>query len=318
MEIREKRTKRKGDGDMQEYVELFIMSLEGANRSENTIRSYNTTLRDFGEFLIEKKISDLSQVKTIHLDLYQATLMKKNRSSSVRTKMNIIGKFFSYMQAMEYIDKNPKTAMTKVKVKDADVKIKENANLKEILHLIEETEKNSVPLLKERNKLIIVCLAFFGLRVSELANLKVKDISFQEKTVHIFGKGGSYRGLPIPPAISEDLRNYCKNKKADDYVFTVKRTKKPMDERSIRDLVYQHAKKAKLKKHIHPHGLRRSMATNMSEDGHDIKTIQEMLGHKSITTTSLYVNKDKERMKEEVRRNNSLAQAYKKQKRQMP
>ncbi|WP_336770536.1 tyrosine-type recombinase/integrase [Bacillus bombysepticus] len=299
---------------MDEYLENYMYFLEGANRSKNTIRSYSTTINEFLSYLESKDIKDIGQIKTVHLDTYQALLRKKNVSSTIKTKMNVIGGFMNYLQSREYIEKNPKKAMIPVKVKDSDKKKKFNLDTKQALRLIEKTEENSIPMLKVRNKIMMVSFLFFGLRISELATLKVSDIALKDKTVHVLGKGEKLREIPIPPSIIEDLKAYMKTKDPDGYFFTVKKTQKPLEERSIRHLVYHHAEKAGFKFHIHPHALRRSTATMLADDGLDITSIQYLLGHNSINTTAIYINRDKEKVKEEIRQASSLAKEYKKQK----
>ncbi|GAB6463897.1 tyrosine-type recombinase/integrase [Bacillus luti] len=299
---------------MEEYLENYTYFLEGANRSKNTIRSYSTIINELFTYLESKNITDVEKIKTVHLDTYQASLRKKNSTATVKTKMTVIGGFMNYLQSREYIEKNPKKAMIPVKVKDSDKKKKFNLDTKQALKLIEKTEENSIPMMKVRNKIMMVSFLFFGLRISELATLKVSDVSLKEKTIHVIGKGDKLREIPIPQSIIEDLKAYMKTKDPSGYFFTVKKTSKPLGERAIRDLVYKHAEKAGFKFHIHPHALRRSTATILSDDGLDITSIQYLLGHESINTTAIYINRDKEKVKEEIRQASSLAKEYKKQK----
>lgn len=299
----------------EDYLDLFINYLESSNKSEVTISQYKRELEKFFEFLTGKGVLDVKDIETIHIDLYQGNLMKINKSASVAKKIYALKSFFKYLRGRKYITDNPMDAIESVKIKDADRKKKENLTKKEALHLIDSTEKNSIPTMQLKNKVLMMSFLFFGLRVSELCSLKVEDVSFQNKTIYVFdGKGGKNREVPLFDELVPAFKEYLKTKKVkSDYFFTTKQTDRPMQPRAVLDLVKRHAKRARIKKNIGCHTLRRSFATMLYEDGFDLRTIQLFLGHSSISTTLLYINKDLEKTKAEVRKGFSLAKDLKKQ-----
>lgn len=300
----------------EEYLESFRNFLEGNNSSEKTIGDYLRINRELIKFVQEKNIQSVEDVKTVHLDLYQSHIMKINRSTSVRTKMNAVRAFFNYLESREFIEKNPVKKLTKVKIKDTDKKKKDSLTVEEAFRLVEYTEKNSIPSMKLRNKMIMMCFIFFGLRISELCNLKVSDIKFNEDTIYITGKGNKIREIPISRTIEADLKEYMQSRPVkSEYLFTVKKSTEPVKKRGIRALIYDHASKARIrKKHIHPHMLRRTTATILDADGKEISAIQYFLGHSDMSTTLIYINRNKEELKREVKENNSLTKKFEKEK----
>lgn len=298
-----------------DYLELYANHLESKNNSPNTIDQYIAELKRFSNFLETKRINGIHEIETIHIDLYQAKLMKENKSTSVKKKISVLRGFFKYMVTRKYLKENPMAALETVKVKDSDRKKKENLTVEEALRLIESTEKNSIPTMKLRNKVLMMAFLFFGIRVSELCSLKVEDISFKNKTIYILdGKGGKNREVPLFDELTADFKEYLKQKKTkSDYFFTTKTTKRPLKPRAVLDLVKRHVEKAKIKKNIGCHSLRRTSATLLLEDGFDPRKIQLFLGHSSINTTMLYLNPDIEETKDQIRKGYSLAKKLKRQ-----
>lgn len=298
---------------MEDYLEMFIMHMESINRSEETQKQYKREIEKFIEFLNEKGISDLEKIKTIHIDLYQSKLMKRMRTTSVNKSMAALKSFFKYLHTRKYIEENPIAIVEKVRIKDSDKKKKENLTVEEAERLIYSTEKNSIPSMKLRNKVLMMSFLFFGVRVSELCALKIEDVSFKEKTIYINdGKGGKNREVPMFDELIEDFKEYIKTRKGKEYLFSVKNTDKPLNPDSVLKLVKHHVKKARIKKNIGCHALRRTTATLLSEDDLDITEIQKFLGHSSINTTMLYLNTELEATKRKIRRNYSLAKKVKK------
>jgi integrase/recombinase XerD len=297
-----------------ENLDLFISFLESSNKRKLTINQYKRELEMFFNFLEEKGLSSISEVETIHIDTYQAKIMRQNKTASVAKRISVLRSFFKYMHSRKYISENPISALDRVKIKDVDRKKKENLSIEEAIKLINSTEKNSIPTMKLRNKVLMMAFLFFGLRVSELCNLKVENISFKNKTVYIVdGKGGKNREVPLFDELIPTFKEYLKTKKVKtDYLFTTKNTKKPLHPRSVLDLVKRHVVKAKIKKNIGCHSLRRTSATLLLEDGFDPRKIQMYLGHTSINTTMLYLNPDVEDTKNQIRKGFSLAKKLKK------
>lgn len=303
-------------GMFEEYLTLYLSHLQNINRSDHTKTQYKTEIEFFYDFLKEKKIEDLSQVKTLHIDLYQSFLTQKGNGTSTRAKkMSILKSFFKYLHSREYIDRNPTEALDPIKIKDVDKKKRETLTVDEALKLIDKTTKNSIPSLKTRNRLILLTFVLCGLRVSELCQLKVTDVDIKEKTIYIRGKGGKIREVPLFDEMIPELKEFLKTRKhQSEFLFTKKHNGEPLVPRTVYALIKDHVKKANIKKNIGCHSLRRTSATIQLQSGNNIRFIQQNLGHSNIGTTMLYLQVDKEEIKEDIRNKNLLSKKLKKNK----
>ncbi|HLP10998.1 MAG TPA: site-specific tyrosine recombinase XerD [Flavobacteriales bacterium] len=159
-----------------------------------------------------------------------------------------------------------------------------------------------------RNKIIIEIMYACGLRVSELVDLKISNIYFNENFVRVVGKGNKERLVPIGKQSLKQLKSYLEHyrkqalvaKGAEDFLFLNRRGKK-LSRVMIFHIIKQSAKDAGVKKDISPHTLRHSFATHLIENGADLRAVQEMLGHESITTTEIYTHLDRKFLAETIR-----------------
>lgn len=148
-----------------------------------------------------------------------------------------------------------------------------------------------------RHRLILELLYGSGLRASEAAKLKPEDLNIKEKTGWVrSGKGRKDRLFIIPPTTSKKIENYLKKTKPEIYIFETKKGK-PITTRAIRKMVSKIAKQAGITKKTSPHTLRHSFATHLLEQGTDIRTIQELLGHSNLQTTQIYTHITTEKIK---------------------
>lgn len=302
---------------LSDYIELFIDHLHNLNRSELTIQKYKRELKEFESFLGRKKIDEIEKVKMIHLDFYQSELTKKGNSSSSRAnKASIHRTFFKFLHSRNYIETNPAISLDPIKIKDTDRKKKETLTVDEAIKLIERTEKNSIPLLKQRNKCILLIFLFCGLRVSELINIELDDIDLKNKILLVNkGKGGKERRVPFNHEVAKEIKEYIKSRKvASSYLFTRKTSSEPLSRRAVHDLIKRHSGKAKLKKNIGCHSLRRTSATINLQSDINIRNIQKFLGHSDISTTMMYLDPDEETVHQQIRDNNILGKKMKRKK----
>ncbi len=163
--------------------------------------------------------------------------------------------------------------------------------------LTREEVKNLINSVKnKKHKLIIEFLYSSGLRLSELINLKVSDLELEEKIGWVRkGKGSKDRIFILSSKLVEELKEYLKNKKDSDFVFSGRNGK--MSERNVQKIIRIAAKKAGIKKKVSPHTLRHSFATHLLESGENIRKIQELLGHSNLSTTQIYTHVSIEELK---------------------
>jgi len=148
----------------------------------------------------------------------------------------------------------------------------------------------------KKHKLIVKLLYSSGLRLSELVNLKVGDLELEERIGWVRkGKGAKDRMFIISSKLVDELKEYIKNKKDSDYVFSGRKGK--MSVRNVQKIVKLAAKKAGINKPVHPHTLRHSFATHLLEAGENIRKIQELLGHSNLSTTQIYTHISTEELK---------------------
>lgn len=279
-------------------IELYKQNMLNKNLAESTMRLYEKELNYFASYLETLKITNIEDVKGIHLDMFIATLIRNGNKPNTRSrKKSIIQKFFEYCVRFEIVDKNPTNALDSIKVTDADRKKKDVLTAKEKEKIFSKIEKNSRDSLKLR--CLFKVLSQCAIRVSELCNLKWEDIDYKNKSITIYGKGRKMRKVPLFKDLEEDLKLLKKEQsKTCEYVFTVKNSEKPMQPRGVHDLVKRYTKNAKISKNIGPHALRRTAATDYLREGVNIKYIQMLLGHSSIATTMLYTTPGEEEMNE--------------------
>ncbi len=156
-----------------------------------------------------------------------------------------------------------------------------------------------------RDKAILETFYACGLRVSELINLKLSDLFFEEEIIRAFGKGSKERLIPIGSSAREWITNYLKQSrpllqkkmKSENYLFLNSRGSK-FSRMGIWKIVERYVKEAGIEKEVHPHTFRHSFATHLLEGGADLRAVQEMLGHADISTTQIYTHIDREYIKQ--------------------
>jgi len=240
--------------------------LEIRNFSKQTIKDYVYSVKKFLDYIkIKNKEINEDCVK----DYIQQELKNKN-PSSVRKDLFSIKFFFNNILKIRLNLPNPKKNHT----------LPEILTIKEIKDMINATSNI-------KHKLIIKLLYGCGLRVSEIVNLKKKDVNFKEELIHIrLGKGKKDRFIKLPYSIKQDLERYCELDDSE-FLFPSNRGGR-LTKDTIQKIVQNAAKKAKIKKRVYPHLLRHSFATHLLEQGTDLKIIQKLLGHSDIKTTQIY------------------------------
>ena len=263
--------------------------------SENTVESY---IRDIGKLetyftnntITYSKIT-LKNLQEFLADIHDIGLSAKSQSRIISS----IKSFYKYLMLENIIDKNPTELLESPKI---GRKLPDVLSLEEIEAMIDSIDRSKAE--GERNVAIIEVLYSCGLRVSELTNLKLSEIYFDEGFIRIIGKGNKQRLVPLGSVASKHLKIYINeirihNKICSEYkdiVFLNRRGKK-LTRVMIFTLVKKAVNLAGIRKNISPHSLRHSFATHLVEGGADLRAVQEMLGHQSITTTEIYTHLDR-------------------------
>ena len=273
---------------IETYSEYLIFQ---KGLSPNTVDSYISDLKKLSLYLQDSEISQQS-IENYFLDISDfnySTSTKKRFYSSIRN-------FLKYLDEEENI----------LQIKVSELRLKSIRKLPEVLS-IEDIEKminayKHDDFLNSRNKTIIDVLYSTGCRVSELCNINLSDLDLVDNSLKLKGKGSKQRIVPIGSELKVNLLKYLKirenfiNSKGEPLFLTKSRNN--LDRTAVFRIIKSTALKASLDTNIHPHTLRHSAATHMLEGGCDLRTVQEFLGHSSVSTTQIYTKVTKEFLEE--------------------
>lgn len=273
--------------------------------SENSIVNYNRDIRKLEAWLTENEM-DISPV-SISEETVQKFIYDTARTVNPRSQSRLISGlkgFFTYLVFEDYRKDNP---MELIESPKTGRKLPDTLSTAEIDQLVKAIDLSKPQ--GERNRAIIETLYGCGLRVSELINLKISDLFFDEGFIKVTGKGDKQRFVPIAAHTVKYIELYRneirvhENIQADsaDTLF-LNRRGKALTRAMIFTIVKQLTEKAGIEKNISPHTFRHSFATHLLERGADLRAIQQMLGHESITTTEVYTHIDKRHLTEVINR----------------
>lgn len=277
------------------YIENFLEYLKVNKKySNNTIISYKDDVIEFYN-IVDKDIININEDKVrIYLSyLYD----KKLNRNTVSRKLSSIRNFYNYLYKMEIVNNNYfKEIHNPKKIQGLPQFLKE-----EEIDKLFEIPDTKTPL-GQRNLLIIEMLYATGVRVSELVNIKLKDIDKYNESIKINGKGSKERIVFYGSFCKHSLEVYLKDgrskldKKNNEYLFLNKNGNR-LSDRMIRNILDDLIIKAGVNKHIFPHMIRHTFATDMLNSGADLITVKELLGHENIDTTSIYTHITDEQIK---------------------
>lgn len=281
--------------DYQHYLRLE------RGLSANSITNYKLDVEKLMRFLEEKKIS--SDPISISEEEIQEFIYQTAKEVNARSQSRIISglrSFFNYLIFEDYRETNPLDLIETPKI---GRKLPDTVSTEEIDALIAAIDLSKPQ--GERNRAMLETLYGCGLRVTELVSLKLSDLFFEEGFIKVTGKGDKQRFVPV----SEDTQKYINlyreferphlpiQEEFEDTLFLNRRGKQ-LTRAMVFTIVKNLATEAGIKKKVSPHTFRHSFATHLLENGADLRAIQQMLGHESITTTEIYMHVDRSHLKE--------------------
>lgn len=279
------------------YLEEYLRFLKyQKNYSMDTVDSYEEDIIEYFDFL-ERECLELLKVRYEDIRFFLIGLdEKKNKASTVSRKLSSLRGFYKFLMNNDYIDSNP---FTLVKMPKKEKKLPRFFYYNELEELF--SIPNMETALGQRDRLILEVLYASGVRVSELVNIKISDINDEE--IKILGKGNKERISRIGDYAKEVLDLYLSdgykqlNVKNTNYLFLNKDGRK-LTTRGIRYILDKIIQKSTIGKKISPHMLRHSFATHLLNEGCDILSVQELLGHESLSATAIYTHVTTDRLKE--------------------
>ena len=259
--------------------------------SQNTVDSYKSDLTKLSNYLQNQDLS-----KT-NIDNFFIDMSEFNYSSSTKKRMHSSIKNF-----LKYINENEDYESIDI----SDIKLKSSKKLPEVLSITDIENMinfyNHENYLDSRNRTVIDVLYSTGCRVSELCDINISDIDLDEKYLKLKGKGSKQRIVPIGSMLYKNLLQYLNVRNTflqnrGEPLFLSK-SKNKLDRTAVFRIIKKTAKNISLQTDVHPHTLRHSAATHMLEGGCDLRTVQEFLGHSSVSTTQIYTKVTKEFLEE--------------------
>ena len=281
--------------------EFFDYLIKQKNYSSNTKINYEIDINEYNDYLNKNSINyldvDYDFIKGYLMYLYDQKLSR----SSISRKLSSLRSFYKYLFNNKLIKTNP---FKYVSLPKKEKKLPKYVGILDLEIIFNTPDINSS--LGQRDRLILEILYATGVRVSELVNIKLSDIDFYNKEIMILGKGNKQRVvifgdycLDIINLFISDGRSKIleKHKKQSEYLIINEKGNK-ITTRGVEMLLDKIVEKAALKKHVTPHMLRHSFATHLLNNGCDILTVKELLGHESLETTQIYTHVSNERLRQ--------------------
>lgn len=275
------------------YFQSYLSTVK--NLSNKTIENYSNDLKLLENYLIE---NNCSLLKASNKEIYDYLSTLEIKNQTLNRKITSYKEFYRYLITEKYqvnvvIDK-----LLHVKNEKKYPRIISYDDVKKLIAVQDES------LLGNRNKAIITLLYISGLRVSELCNLTFNNINFEEGYIRCVGKGNKEKIIVCGELLKISLIYYIKEVRNkilfgmnSNYIF-VNKEGDPLLRQTVYEIVRNAAKKAEIKLKVSPHTLRHCFATHMLENGADVRSVQEMLGHSDISTTQIYLNISKKAIKD--------------------
>lgn len=285
---------------MNKLIDEFVEYLRvQKNYSNFTIINYRKDLEEYNEFLKDNnyRFEDMDYKKCTNYLLFLGD--KELKKTSISRRLSSLRTFYKYLVLNNKVNSNPFILISSPKKEKKLPKFINYIGIEEIFNIPNIKTKEG-----QRERVILEILYGSGVRVSELVNIKIKDIDFSNKTILIFGKGSKERivsfGEPALDSINlyikEGRKIYLDNKQSE-YLIVGKNEEK-LTTRRIEQIVGELINKTSIKMNITPHMFRHTFATHLLDNGSDLIAVQELLGHESLSSTEIYTHVSNEHLRE--------------------
>ena len=253
---------------------------------DNTVNSYLSDITIFKAYLSSLKLNYLKIDKDIIREYLKVLGNSNYKSSSVNRILSSLKNYYDYLELKHLIEHNPFNSINRPKKEKRLPNFINNNDYEEILKKsLERTD-----FIGRRNTLLLELLYSSGIRVSEAINIKIKDINMRDKSIRILGKGSKWRIVYFGEYAKEYLEEYLTLRNSSlEYLF-LNKNNTPLTRRGAEYIISNLVKTSLLKKKVTPHTFRHSYATEMLNNGADIRSVQELLGHSSLSTTGIYTH----------------------------
>jgi len=273
---------------VKDYIDKFIRYLDlEKGASYHTLRAYTKDLKEFSESVkCEPSNLDIIDLRGFIAGQIQKGLNK----TTVSRRLSSIRSFFKFLYREGYMKTNPAKLVSNPKVPKL---LPRFLSVDDVFSLVEKPE--GIGFLPARNRAVLELLYSSGLRVSELSGINTDDIRIKESLIKIKGKGKKERIVPVGSKAIDAMKSYIIERmllKSKERALFLNRMGKRLTERGVRRIVVKYARAIGIHGRIGPHTLRHSFASHLLQDGADLRVIQELLGHSSLSTTQKYTHLD--------------------------
>ena len=253
---------------------------------DNTVNSYLSDITIFKEYLSSLKINYLKVDKDIIREYLKVLGNSNYKSSSINRILSSLKNYYDYLEYKHLIEYNPLKELNRPKKEKRLPNFINNNDYEKIIKKsLERTD-----FIGRRNTLLLELLYSSGIRISEALNIKIKDINMGDKSIRILGKGSKMRIVYFGEYAKEYLEEYLKVRNSSlEYLF-LNKNNTLLTRRGAEYIISNLVKTSLLKKKVTPHTFRHSYATEMLNNGADIRSVQELLGHSSLSTTGIYTH----------------------------
>ena len=284
------------------YIEEYAAYLKTEKKtSANTVEAYKGDICEFSAFLQEKTGVPVSAAKNTDLVSYVLSLKENGKSAAtINRKVASIRAFYRYLIAKGIITVNPADGIKSVKVERKEIEYLTLAEVDKLLSTPDDSEKG------KRDKAILEVLYATGIRVSELVDVRIEDVNLRMGFISCTGPHSKARIIPLGRPARAALEEYIydvrpmliKNKASEESALFVNYHGEKLTRQGLWKIIREYAKKADIESKITPQTLRNSFAVHMVQNGADLKSLQELLGHEDISATQIYLSVTKNRIKD--------------------
>ncbi len=281
---------------MEAWINAFLVHLQNKNFSPHTIRSYRADLQEFLLFFKKRKQDDLRFFTSANIRSFLASLQTLHQPArnTILRKIASLRSFAAFLLEQGKLERNPFKLLPAPKRERILPKF---LSIEETDRLLDTAAHSKH--FAARDKALFELMYSSGLRRSEVTGLRVKDIDFFNGIVKVFGKGSKERLVPVTDAALDALKTYLacrKNPQPEDALF-LNKNGKPLTGDGLAYIFKNTAISSHLARKVTPHSLRHSFATHLLNNGCDLRSLQEMLGHKSLAATQVYTHVSLEKLK---------------------
>ena len=281
---------------MEEWINAFLLHLQNKNFSPYTVKSYRADLQEFLLFFKRRNLQDLRHFTSANIRSFLVAEQTEHNPArnTILRKIASLRSFAVYLLAQGKLERNPFKLLPSPKREKILPKFLSVPETERLLETAAHSKHFAA-----RDKALFELMYSSGLRRSEVTGLRIKDVDFFNGLVKVFGKGSKERLVPVTDAALDAIKTYLscrKNPQPGDALF-LNKNGKPLSGDGLAYIFKNTAIASHLARKVTPHSLRHSFATHLLNNGCDLRSLQEMLGHKSLAATQVYTHVSLEKLK---------------------